>query len=339
MYLCNMIFVTGGTGLVGSHVLLKLSERGEAFKALKRTSSSIDICKNVFTYYNAKDLFDKINWIDGDINDIQSLEDGMKDCNLILHCAAIVSFHPSDVKLMRKINIEGTSNVINVALSMKINKIGYISSIAALGRNANYDIIDEECYFKHSKLESNYAISKFYAEQEVWRGIQEGLDAVIINPSLILGPGDWSKGSSQIFQKIYNGLIYYAPGSSGYVDVNDVAESLIQLLLSNIKNNRFIINGANLTYKDCFNRIAKQLGKNEAKIKITPILKEFAWRVESIRSFITGKKPLVTKETANSAMTKSSFSSNKIKKELGFKFTEIDDTIKKYANWFLDDLK
>ena len=330
-----MIFITGGTGLVGSHILLKLSQENIPFKALKRKNSSLDICKNVFTYYQADHLFNSIIWETGDVNDIPSLEQSMKDCDKVIHAAAMVSFHKEDAEQMNKINVEGTKNVMNLAISMGIKKVSYISSIAALGRNTSkQNTIDEECYFKHSKLESNYAISKFFAEQEVWRGIQEGLDAVIINPSLILGPGDWSKGSSQIFQKIYNGLIYYAPGSSGYVDVDDVAESLIQLLLSNIKNNRFIINGANLTYKDCFNRIAKQLGKNEAKIKITPILKEFAWRIESIRSFITGKKPLVTKETANSAMIKSSFSSNKIKKELGFKFTEIDDTIKKSLHFF-----
>jgi len=334
-----MIFVTGGTGLVGSHILLRLAKEGISFKALKRETSSLQICENVFSHYAAKDLFAKINWETGDVNDIPSLEKAMEDCIRVLHCAAIVSFHPAEVELMRKVNIEGTANVVNVALSKGIKKLGYVSSIAALGRNSTVGIVDEECYFKATKLDSNYALSKYYAEQEVWRGSQEGLDVVIVNPSVILGPGDWNKGSSQIFQKIHSGLKFYTTGSTGYVDVIDVANSLVDLLLSSVKNERFIVNGANLKYRDCFDRIAIALGKPKASIKVTPFLKEVAWRLEAIRSFITSKTPLLTKETANSAMTDGAYSTEKIKKEIDFQFTEIETTIQKYANWFLADLK
>lgn len=333
-----MIFVTGGTGLVGSHVLLKLSQQGKEFRALKREPSSLAICKSVFTYYNAEDLFYKISWVNGDVNDIPSLEEGMNTCSSVVHCAAIVSFHASDKELLQKVNIEGTENVVNVAISKDVKRFAYVSSIAALGRNSTTSIVDEECHFKETKDDSNYALSKYYAEQEVWRGSQEGLDVIIINPSVILGPGDWTKGSSQIFQKIYNGLKFYTPGSTGYVDVDDVAESLLQLLFSNVKNERFIVNGANLKYRDCFDRIAVALNKPKATIKVTPLLKEIAWRVEAIRSFLTVKKPLITKETANSAMTNSKYSTSKIENEISFRFTNIDATIKKYANWFLADL-
>ena len=334
-----MIFVTGGTGLVGSHILLKLSQRGEKLKALKRATSSMDICKRVFTYYNADDLFAQINWVDGDVNDISSLENGMLNSDLVLHCAAVVSFQPSAAKLLKKVNIEGTANVVNVALSKGIKKLGYVSSIAALGRNSTEGMVDEECHFKATKLDSNYALSKYYAEQEVWRVSQEGLDVVIVNPSVILGPGDWSKGSSQIFQKIYSGLRFYTSGSTGYVDVLDVANSLVSLLFSNIKNERFIVNGANLKYRDCFDRIAVALGKPKATIKVSPFLKEIAWRVDVIRSFVTGKTPLLTKETANSAMTNSTYSTAKIKNAIDFNFTDMDTTIKKYSDWFIADLK
>ena len=334
-----MIFVTGGTGLVGSHILLRLAKEGISFKALKRETSSLQICENVFSHYAAKDLFAKINWETGDVNDIPSLENAMEDCSRVLHCAGIVSFHPAEAELMRKVNIEGTANVMNVALSKGIKKLGYVSSIAALGRNSTVGIVDEECYFKATKLDSNYALSKYYAEQEVWRASQEGLDVVIVNPSVILGPGDWNKGSSQIFQKIHSGLKLYTTGSTGYVDVIDVANSLVDLLLSSIKNERFIVNGANLKYRDCFDRIAIALGKPKASIKVTPFLKEVAWRLEAIRSFITSKTPLLTKETANSAMTDGAYSTEKIKKEIDFQFTEIETTIQKYANWFLADLK
>ena len=334
-----MIFVTGGTGLVGSHILLRLAKEGIPFKALKRETSSLQICKNVFSHYAAKDLFVKINWATGDVNDSPSLEKAMEDCSKVLHSAAIVSFHPAEAERMRKVNIEGTANVVNVALSKGIKKLGYVSSIAALGRNSTVGIVDEECYFKATKLDGNYALSKYYAEQEVWRASEEGLNVVIVNPSVILGPGDWNKGSSQIFQKIYSGLSFYTTGSTGYVDVIDVANSLVDLLLSSVKNERFIVNGANLKYRDCFDRIAIALGKPKASIKVTPLLKELAWRLEAIRSFITSKTPLLTRETANSAMKDGAYSTKKIKKEIDFQFTEIETTIQKYANWFLADLK
>ena len=334
-----MIFVTGGTGLVGSHILLKLSEDGKPFKALKRSSSTLNICRNVFLRYNQAELFTRINWVDGDINDIPSLEIAIQNCEYILHCAAIVSFHPSDVDLLKKVNIEGTANVMNVALSSSIKKVGYISSIAALGRNSTDGIVDENCHFTATKLDSKYALSKYYAEQEVWRASQEGLDVVIINPSVILGPGDWTKGSSQIFKRIHKGLKFYSTGSTGYVDVVDVSNSLISLLFSDIKNERFIVNGANLKYRDIFNRIAVIFGKPKATIKVSPLLKEIAWRLEAIRSFIYGKKPLITKETANSAMTDSSYSTEKIIKTMGFIFTDIDITIKRYCDWYIKDLK
>jgi len=334
-----MIFVTGGTGLVGSHILLELSQKGEQFKALKRASSSLSICENIFKHYNAEDLFEKIDWVVGDVNDIPSLESGMQNCEQVLHCAAVVSFQSSDAELLKKVNIEGTANVMNVALTSGVKKIGFVSSIAALGRNSTEGIVDEECHFKATKLDSNYALSKYYAEQEVWRASQEGLNVVIVNPSVILGPGDWNKGSSQIFQKIHSGLKFYTPGSTGYVDVVDVANSLVALLLSDVKNERFIVNGANLKYRDCFDRIAVVFNTPKATIKVTPLLKEIAWRMESVRSYILGTKALLTRETANSAMTNSSFSTAKIKEVINFNFTDIDATIKKYADWFIKDLK
>jgi nucleoside-diphosphate-sugar epimerase len=200
-------------------------------------------------------------------------------------------------------------------------------------------MVDEDCQFKITKLDSNYALSKYYAEQEVWRASNEGLDVVIVNPSVILGPGDWTKGSSQIFQKIHKGLKFYTQGSTGYVDVNDVAESVLQLLFSEIKNERFIVNGANLKYRDCFDRIALAFNKPKATIKVTPLLKEIAWRVEAVRAFFAAQKPLLTRETANSAMTSSTYNTSKIEKMINFQFTDMDTTIKKYAAWFIADLK
>ena len=334
-----MIFITGGTGLVGSHILLKLSQRNISFKALKRERSSLDICKDVFTYYNAESQFNKIKWVNGDINDIPSLEEGMKNCTKVIHAAAIVSFHNDDEEIIYKINVEGTINIVNVALSAGIEKLSYISSIAALGRNTTSDIVDENCDFKISKKENNYSLSKYYSEQEVWRASQEGLDVVILNPSVILGPGDWTKGSSQIFQKIYDGLKYYTSGATGYVDVTDVAECAIKLLESDIKNERFIINGANLKFRELFDMIAERFNKKKDTIKVTLLIKELAWRIEYFRSLITGRRPLITKETANSSMKISSYSTKKIENAISFKFIPIEESVEKYCQWFSERIE
>ena len=334
-----MIFVTGGTGLVGSHILLRLAQAKKEFKALKRKGSSLDVCYKIFHYYGEQEAFKSINWFEGDINDITSLEEGMENCNMLLHCAGLVSFQSVDVDLLNKVNIEGTFNVMNIALSKKVNKVGYVSSIATLGRNSTNKMVDEETHFKITRHESNYAISKYYAEQEVWRACAEGLDVIIVNPSVILGPGNWDKGSSKIFQKIFNGLKFYTKGATGYVDVIDVADALLKLMFSDIKNQRFILNGANLKYRDCFNRIARRMGKPESTIEVGNILKSIAWRLEYIKSFLLGTTPLLTKETANSAMRSHKFSANKISQKLNFSFTDIDDTINKYSDWFISEKK
>ena len=337
MYICNMIFVTGGTGLVGSHILLKLSLQQRDFIALKRSSSSLSVCRNIFSYYNLTHLFEKIKWVDGDINDISILQESMIDCQYIIHCAAIVSFHKSDLQLMQKINIEGTANLMNVALDSNIKKCVYISSVATLGYEED-TIIDESSYFKHQNKNSNYAITKYYAEQEVWRAAAEGLKVVIVNPSIIFGPGNWNKGSSQIFKKIFNGLRFYSEGGSGYVDVVDVADAVLKLLFSNIHNERFILNSVNLSYRKCFDKIAFYLNKPKATIKVTPILKEISWRLEWLKSTFTGAKPLITKETAHNAMVFRKYSNKKIKEFIDFEFTPIDETIKKYSKWFIKEL-
>ena len=332
-----MIFITGGTGLVGSHILLFLAKENISFKALKRKNSSLKICQRIFKFYNAEDLFDKIIWTEGEVNDIPSLEEGMKNCTKIIHAAAILSFHKEDQNLMWKVNVEGTANVMNVALAMKIKKVAYISSIAALGRNSTTETVDENCYFIESKKESNYAISKYYSEQEVWRASAEGMNVVILNPSVILGPGDWGIGSSQIFETIYNGLKFYTDGSTGYVDVIDVAKWTIKLLNSNIKNERFIINGENLTYRSACDSIASNFNKPKTTIKVTPLLKEVSWRLEFIRSLFTNKKPLLTKETVEMSMTKSSYSNKKIINSIGHEFIPISTSIKNYCDWFISD--
>ena len=333
-----MIFLTGGTGLVGSYILMMLMQENLSVKALKRSTSSLATCKKIFNYYNQGNLFSQIMWCDGDINDIPSLEEHMKDCNKIIHAAALVSFQKSDLSKLKKINIEGTANVMNLALSYNYKRCIYISSVSTLGREIENQEINEESYFRSSKNVSNYAYSKYYAEQEVWRASSEGLDVIILNPSIILGPGNWNKGSSKIFQTIYNGLKFYTTGKSGYVDVVDVAKITLQFLSNKVKNERYILNGTNISFKEAFNKIADEFGKPRATIRVTPFLKEIAWRLSILKSFFNNKPSLITRETANSAMKNISYSSSKIKNEMNYKFISFNQSIKKYCKFYEEDL-
>ena len=332
-----MIFLTGGTGLVGAHILLKLTENGHNVKALKRKKSSLTVIENIFSHYNKLDLLQSIEWIDGDLLDPFSLEKGIKDCQIVIHCAAVVSFNPKDFEKMMIQNVEGTANIVNICLDYKIKKLGYISSIATLSNSKKNNLRTENDFWKKSKSNTQYAISKYLSEQEVWRGVSEGLNSIIVNPSVILGPGDWTKGSSQMFEKVWNGLRFYSTGSTGYVDVLDVAECLIKLIKSDIVNERFIINSENMRYRQIFDSIAENLNKTKPHIKVTPLLKEIAWRIEWLKSKITNKSPLITRETANTSMTNKSFSNKKIVNALNYKFIPISDSIKRYSQWFMQN--
>jgi nucleoside-diphosphate-sugar epimerase len=330
-----MILLTGGTGLVGAHILLQLCIENKEVKALKRKDSNLKVVRNVFKHYQKKELFEKIYWVNGDILDLVSLEDAIEDCDEVIHSAALVSYQAKDAQQLMKVNVEGTANLINTALQQKINKFGYLSSISTLEKN-NGKLISESNHWKTDLNKTAYAKSKHLAEQEVWRGHAEGLDVVIINPSVILGPGNWAKGSSQMFQKVDKGLKYFSPGGTGYVDVCDVVKSLIFLMENDYLNERYIINSENLKYRDLFNWISESLDKPKPSIEVTPFIKEVAWRVESIRSFFSGKAPLITKETARQAMSTSLYDNSKIK-QLGIEFTPIKQSVKKYCNWYIDD--
>lgn len=331
-----MIFLTGGTGLVGAHILLKLTESGQKVKALKRKRSSLTVIKNIFSHYKKTNLLQSIEWIEGDLLDLFSLQGGIKGCNTVIHCAAIVSFNPKDFKKMMKINVEGTANIVNICLENNIDKLAYISSIATLNDEKN-QVRTEDSFWKESKSNSQYAKSKYLSEQEVWRGIEEGLNSIIVNPSVILGPGDWKKGSSQMFEKVWKGLKFYSSGSTGYIDVVDVAKCVVKLLEKEIINERFILNAENKKYRDIFDSIAENLNKPKPHIKVSPLIKEIAWRIEWLKSFITNKSPLITKETANTAMKNKSFSNQKIIKALDYKFIPIEESIKYYSKWFLEE--
>lgn len=335
-----MIFVTGGTGLVGSHLLFNLVHSGAAVRALRRENSSFGLVKKVFGYYSSKpeELLGMIEWVSGDVTDIFSLNEALEGVEKVYHAAAVVSFHPADRNEIMKINVDGTANVVNACLNNGVKKICHVSSIAALGRAENNKITDEETEWKSSKNNSLYSISKYEAEREVWRGSIEGLPAVIVNPAVIIGPGDREKGSSQLFDLVWNGLKYYTDGVNGYVDVRDVSKAMVALMESDAVNSRFIISSENISYYDFFKMIAEGFGKNIPNVKVTPFLSGIAWRAEKIRSLLTGKKPVITKETARTAMQQYFYSNEKIRNTLGFEFIPVSVSINDTCRLFLKEL-
>ena len=332
-----MIFVTGGTGLLGSHLLFDLISTGKKPCALKREHSNTEVTRKIFSYYstNAEDLFNQIEWITGDILDFHSIDDALKNVEQVYHCAAEVTFNPHDKKSIIRTNAEGTANIVNAALKNNIKKMLQVSSIAALGRANAKGIIDEECHREPTEKNSTYSISKYEAEREVWRGMEEGLDAVIVNPSVILGPGDWSKGSSQIFKTVHHGLRFYTKGMNGYVDVRDVSKAMILLMESEIKSERYILSSENVDYQKLLNMMADGFGKAHPNIKAGKFVSAVAWRLEKARSVITRQSPLLTKESTSIANKNYFYSSEKIKKAIGFEFIPLGKTVEDTCKCFL----
>ena len=336
------ILVTGGTGLVGAHLLFHLAQKEEQIIALKRETSSTELTEKIFKWYTNKEdknTFDKIKWIDGDITDIASLEHAFQNIKQVYHTAGLVSFAPQDKEALMETNTRGTENIVNTALASGVEKLCYVSSVSAIGRDSNEATVHEEIPWDNNAEISWYARSKHEAEREVWRGMAEGLNAVIVNPSIILGPGKWNTGSAKMFETVYKGLNYYTSGTNGYVDVNDLAKIMIQLMHSGISEERFLINGENLSYQNLFTKMAEALRVEPPSKKAGKWASEMVWRLLKIKSIITGKKPLITKETARTANSTYHYSNEKIKRATGYRFRPISETIEYTATLFLDDIK
>jgi len=311
-----MILVTGGAGLVGNELIRQLLADGKNVKAIfNKTPLQISTAENLEQFQC-------------DILDVIGLEEAMKDIEQVYHCAAIVTFNPKRRDEMYKVNIEGTANIVNAALDAGVKKLVHVSSVAALGRIREDKPIDETMNWTEETSNSRYGQSKYLAEMQVWRGIGEGLDAVMVNPVIILGAGDWNGSSSQLFKSVYNEFPWYADGTTGFVDVRDLVKVMMQLMNSNVSAERFIISAENRSYADVFNLMAKALGKKPPYKKVTPMLAKIVWRLEAIKSLFTGKDPLVTKETVKTALAKVNFDNSKLKKFLpGFNYMKIEDSI------------
>lgn len=328
------VFITGATGFIGSHIARHYLKAGYRVEALTRTKGNAGLLT---------DVADQITWHEGDIMDIPSLEMAIRVGRDpggidVIHAAAVVSFSPKDHERMGHINAEGTANVVNVCLKAGIRKLGYVSSVAALGRPANKGgstetiRLDETQKWEDSPNNSEYAKSKYRAELEVWRGVAEGLSAVMVNPSIVLGEGDWTRSSVQLFKYVHDEKPFYPAGLVNYVDVLDVGESLFRLMeTDSVSNERFILNAGTIPYKELLEQMAVVLHKRPPRMRMPPALTHLLWPVESVRAWLTGSTPLITRETARSSSSRYAYAGQKIAETLDFQYRPLSETLTRSA--------
>jgi 3-hydroxyacyl-CoA dehydrogenase/nucleoside-diphosphate-sugar epimerase len=316
------VLVTGGTGFLGAYIIKELIEKGHSVRAIHRNGS--------MPFFLPADIREKTEWITCDIRDVIGLEDAMTGVDAVIHAAAKVSFTgKKDRQELFSINVDGTGHLVNAALAQNVRRFLHVSSVAALGRTKGGQDVTEEKSWEDSKYNTNYAISKFYGEIEVWRGIGEGLQAVIVNPSTLLGFGDWKKSSCQLFRNAFREFPWYTEGINGFVDVADAARAIVRLLENEISGQRYILNGDNWSFRHLFETMASAFGKKPPHREATPLLAAMAWRVEKVKSLLTGKPSLLTRESARVAATSTRFDNRKILRQLpDFGFTPLEETIR-----------
>ncbi len=324
----KQILVTGGTGFLGSYLLRYLVARGYTrIRALRQPSSSLGL---------VEDIAPEIEWVEGNILDVVGLEDALKGVQQVYHCAAIVSFDVRERAKMMDVNSTGTANIVNAALYEKVEKFIHVSSIAAIGRTKESKIITEDSKWLRSTYNSYYGISKYLAEQEVWRGMAEGLPIGIVNPSLILGAGRWTDGPLRLFNLVWKNYPFYTTGTTGFVDARDVARFMIHLMESPITGQRYILNAENRTFQSVMNEIAFHLHKKPPTIKVTPFMQQIIWRIDWLRSKLSGVRPLITRETAANAQQSFLYKNDKSLQAFDFQYTPLEQTIRETCALFLE---
>ncbi|MEM8999345.1 MAG: SDR family NAD(P)-dependent oxidoreductase [Bacteroidota bacterium] len=333
-----MILVTGGTGLIGSHLLLELVKSGHLVKAIYRTGESIKKVAKIFSYYGDQPhgLLKKITWVNADITDAHAVQNAMQGVEAVYHCAALISFDPSDYHRLVKNNIEGTAHVVNACLTKKVNKLCYVSSIAAIGPSYSEATVDEHTEWNDSNA-TVYGLSKYHAEMEVWRGAQEGLSTVIVNPGVVLGPGFWKSGSGTFFHYASKGHRKTLPGGTGFISVVDVVKAMVNLMDSSIQGERFILVGENHTYLQLLQKIAASLGVNAPQKTFPFYVVELLWRVDWLRSTVLKKRRRLPKSVAKSLYYQDFYDASKLKKTLRFEFSDLEATIAFCSARFKED--
>lgn len=334
-----LVLVTGGTGLIGAHLLSDLLRRPVRIRAVKRRSSDLRVVRKILGYYHPDPdtQLGKIEWVDVNLlseSDLQTAFSGVDD---VYHCAGMVSFDPKERQQLFDINVGGTANIVRCCLKTGVRKLCHVSSSSSLGKPTGEEPhpIDETTPWNSSDEVSDYALSKYQSEQEVWRGCADGLPAVIINPTIVIGPGDWNRSSSKLFRTIWKGFPFYSAGVNAFVDVRDVSRVAIQLMDSDIAGERFVVAAENLPFKQLFDCIADNLSKKRPAMPVTPWMGAMAWRLDWLGSKLTGKPPQITRSTVVSARKRYYFSNEKIRQRLGFEFTPIAQSIRDTSLLFL----
>ncbi len=315
-------FITGATGLVGSYITRKLLSEGKEVHALKRKDSNLAL---------VEDLADQITWIEGDILDVSLLFELLPQMSYVVHSAALVSMFPKDKEKVFKINIEGTANVVNAALQSSIKKFCHVSSVAAIGVPENASLVNEKARWNDDNTNFIYAKSKHFAEMEVWRGITEGLNAVIINPSTVLGLSPLDRSSGQIFNRLQKGISFYPKGKINLVDAEDVAEIVYRLLHHEVSNERFILNAGSMSYKDFFTQVAQVFGKPAPKYPLSHSVLRAAHFLSLLVSTFGIARPFLSEELISAMQSTHTYNSEKIIDLLHFKFKDLNKSIKEVS--------
>ena len=328
-----MILVTGGTGFLGAHLLIELCmDDAESIRALRRPASDTEMVRKLFGFYGKEKLFGRIEWRECDLRDMDAVAEALEGVSIVYHCAAKVSFWKKDRGEMQHTNVEGTQNLIDAALEMGVEKLCYVSSIAALGRA---EMICEDTVWDGTERHSDYARSKFDADLEVWRASAEGLETVMVRPSVIVGPWKQDSGTGSLFGQIGKGLKYYTGGANSFVDVRDVAKVMVWLTKSQVVNDSFIVTAENLGYREIMGKIAKCIGKKPPQKHATPFITDIAWRMNAFKDLFSKRKSSFTKGAARISQNTSKYSNEKLKKAMPFSYIPIEESLENSQRFYM----
>ncbi len=327
-----MDLVTGGSGLIGSHLLLELALQKRSLRAIKREGTDLSTVKELFQYYREQDgmaLFSGIEWVDADLTDLEALKDAMKGVERVFHAAGFVSYDPRDRERLIELNAEVTKQLVDIALFEGVRAFGHVSSTSALGKPADGEPVDEAAKWKVDHRNNDYSVSKYMAEREVWRAREEGLPSFIVNPCIVLGPGDPARSSTTLIGSVADGNPFYPPGSNAFIDARDVAETLVHLLdREEQEGERFVLIGENRSFRSVMERIAEELGEKGPGIEAGRLLMEGAWRSEAALRSLTGRTPKITKTTARNGLRELCYSAEKARNAFGFSPRPVDEAIR-----------
>ncbi len=325
-----MVLITGATGLLGSHLAKYLLQKGEKVRAIRRKTSDLSLLGE-----HAR----QIEWVEADVLDVPALEEAMQGVRQVYHCAGVISFVPSEVTHMLKVNIDGTANVMNAALQCGVQKVLHVSSEAAFGFAPQGKVIDETYADPNIRKAPWYYLSKQYGEREAWRAHAEGLNVVITCPATIIGGGWWSQQPNSLFREVYHGLSFYTQSVNGFVDVRDTVECMVRLMESNISGEKFLLVSENISFRELIWLMADSLQVKRPHIAVGKLLMSFAWRFEVLKGWLTGHPPIITKESAGLTETDFQYSNRKITTALNFQFRPLHQTIRDTAQVYLQSKK